>query len=103
MINPNKTFRSVREEAKVGHPMYVLTHNDYDVGEKVCRSYKQPSYSPDSRFGIPTEHFNDGRNVRKTLKWLQETRQEKATPLVSLRLDKFRERTQPQLGKVHDP
>ncbi len=54
-------------------------------------------------FGIPNPHHNDGRQVRQTLRWLHDTLAEKATPVVSKRVDAFRERTQPQLGKVHDP
>ena len=44
-----------------------------------------------------------GRHLKKTLKWLHEAEQEKATKIVSKRVDEFRERTQEQLGMVHDP
>lgn len=44
-----------------------------------------------------------GRHVKTTMKWMHETEQERATKIVSKRVDEFRERSQEQLGKVHDP
>ena len=64
---------------------------------------RQPQYRAHAQFGIPTPHANDGRHVRKTMKWLTDEQADKATPIVAKRLDDFRERTQPQLGRVHDP
>lgn len=42
-------------------------------GERIDRKYDWNHYSKDSRFGILTPHFNDGRNLSKTLHWLGET------------------------------
>ncbi|XP_064646873.1 EF-hand domain-containing family member B-like [Lineus longissimus] len=105
MINPDKDFDDVCNEYDAGHDLYVVTHQDYRVGEAVDRNYKNPNYDSTSCFGIPTPHSNDGRHVRNTMKWLHTTNSgsEKHTPIVSKRADDFRERTQPQLGKVHDP
>ena len=44
-----------------------------------------------------------GKHVAKSLRWLHDAMADKAAPIVSKRVDDFRERTQPQLGKVHDP
>lgn len=44
-----------------------------------------------------------GLHLKKTLKWLHEAEQERATKIVSKRVDEFRERSQEQLGQVHDP
>ena len=44
-----------------------------------------------------------GKNANKSLRWLHDTLANKRAPIVSKRVDEFRERTQPQLGKVHDP
>ncbi|XP_071100743.1 EF-hand domain-containing family member B-like [Haliotis cracherodii] len=103
LINPRKTYEEVEKENVVGHDLYIKTHADFEVGERVQRCYTAPSFDPKNRFGIPTPHANDGRHVRQTLKWLHETESEKGSKIVSKRGDDFRERTQPQLGKVHDP
>ncbi len=56
------------------------------------------------RFYIDTLHcFALGKHVAKSLRWLHDAMADKAAPIVSKRVDDFRERTQPQLGKVHDP
>lgn len=83
--------------------MYRKTHSDYNVGEKLRRGYQSEGYSTENTFGVPTPHDNNGKMVKKTLNWLHQTQQEKATKIVSKRVDDFRERTQPQLGSVHDP
>ncbi|XP_074654131.1 EF-hand domain-containing family member B-like [Tubulanus polymorphus] len=103
MVNPDKTYEEVDREDFIGHDLYTRSHADYLVGERVCRSYTSPSFNPRSCFGIPTPHSNDGRHVRSNLRWLTDIQAQKAAPIVSKRLDNFRERTQPQLGKVHDP
>ena len=54
-------------------------------------------------FTLPQFAFLTGLHLKKTLKWMTEAQQEKATKIVSKRVDEFRERTQEQLGQVHDP
>ncbi|KAL9958296.1 hypothetical protein ACROYT_G035296 [Oculina patagonica] len=103
MVSPSKTATQVNAESLEGKELYKVSHNDFDVGEMVDRKYDWSRIPRDSKFGVETPHNNDGIHVRKTLKWLHETQQEKATKIVSKRVDDFRERTQPQLGKVHDP
>ncbi|XP_072269550.1 EF-hand domain-containing family member B [Pyxicephalus adspersus] len=103
LINPSKSIQEVEEEARKGHEIYVVTHNDYDVGEKRDRKYDWVKYKKDRPFGIETPHFNDGRNVARSLKWLQQIRMNEGANIVSKRVDDFRERTQHQLGKVLDP
>ncbi|XP_070570083.1 EF-hand domain-containing family member B-like [Ptychodera flava] len=103
LVSPDKTYEQVMTEGNEGHDLYIVTHNDYDVGEKKDRKYDWSRYAKDSRFGVPTPHDNDGRHVKKTLKWLHDAQAEKAAKIVSKRVDDFRERTQPQLGQVHDP
>ena len=103
LVNPDKSRVDVEREGEEGRDLYRRTHADYRVGEQHCRNYKQPNYSKNDMFGIPTPHDNAGKEVKKTMFWLTETKNEKATPIVSKRVDDFRERTQPQLGKVHDP
>ncbi|KAK3735039.1 hypothetical protein RRG08_001829 [Elysia crispata] len=103
LVNPNKTYDQVFKEASEGHDLYVRSHADYFPRERVCRSYTTPNFDPQKKFGLPTPHCNDGKMTRETLKWIHEAQGDRATKIVSKRLDDFREKTQPQLGKVHDP
>lgn len=103
LINPNKTYADVEMESAVGHELYRKSHTDFDVGERHNRNYTAPPYDGNSKFGIPTPHDNNGLMVKTTMKWQHEKQQEKASKIVSKRVDDFRERSQPQLGQVHDP
>ena len=103
LINPNKSRVQVEQEGEEGRDLYRKTHFDYLLGEQKNHNYASPSYQRTSKFGIPTPHDNAGGLVKKTMVWLQDAEADKATPIVSKRVDLFRERTQPQLGKVHDP
>ncbi|XP_049902222.1 EF-hand domain-containing family member B isoform X1 [Epinephelus moara] len=73
IINPSKTAEEMEKEAQEGHEAYIRSHNAYFVGERIDRKYDWSHYSKDSRFGILTPHFNDGRNLSKSLHWLGET------------------------------
>ncbi|XP_075684731.1 EF-hand domain-containing family member B [Rhinoderma darwinii] len=103
LINPSKCSQEIEEESRKGHDLYVVTHNDYNIGEIRNRKYDWTKYKKDNRFGIETPHFNDGRNVARSLRWLQEMKMNEAANIVSKRVDNFRERSQHQLGKVLDP
>ncbi|XP_073424228.1 EF-hand domain-containing family member B isoform X2 [Dendrobates tinctorius] len=103
LINPTKSFQEVEEESHRGHDLYVVTHNDFDVGEIRNRKYDWTKYKKGNRFGISTPHFNDGRNVARSLRWLQEMKMKEEANIVSKRVDDFRERSQYQLGKALDP
>jgi hypothetical protein len=103
LVNPDKSRVSVAEEAEIGRDLYRESHKDFQVGEQKTRNYQYKSYNKENTFGGPTPHDNTGKQVRTALHWLTDSRAEKATPVVSKRLDDFRERTQPQLGMVHDP
>ncbi|XP_052815590.1 EF-hand domain-containing family member B-like [Mya arenaria] len=103
LINPNKTYERVEEESAVGHELYRQTHLNFNVGEQLHRAYTSPNFKNTNKFGIPTPHDNTGKHLKKTLKWLHEAEQERATKIVSKRVDEFRERSQEQLGQVHDP
>lgn len=116
-VNPPKKAETVYEEDREGHDLYKKTHNDYFVGEQIDRNYMGNWNHSNTVFGVETPHENDGRRVCQTLKWPNPDIGESsdrfgstkwasrtgATKLVSGRVDWFRERTQPQLGKVHDP
>ncbi|XP_056375929.1 EF-hand domain-containing family member B isoform X2 [Hyla sarda] len=103
LINPSKSLQEIEEESCKGHDLYVVTHNDYDVGEIRNRKYDWTKYKKDNRFGIETPHFNDGRKVARSLRWLQGFQKNNEATIVSKRVDDFRERSQHQLGKVLDP
>ncbi|XP_005099769.1 EF-hand domain-containing family member B [Aplysia californica] len=103
LINPNKNYERVFKEAHEGHEIYVKSHADYYPLERVCRSYTSPNFHPQKCYGLPTPHCNDGKRTKETLTWIHETQGDKAAKIVSKRLDDFREKSQPQLGQVHDP
>lgn len=42
------------------------------LGEAKNRKYDPLSFHRFDLYGIPTPHFNDGRNMAKTLRWLHE-------------------------------
>ena len=42
------------------------------LGEAKNRKYDPSSFHRFNLYGIPTPHFNDGRNMAKTLHWLHE-------------------------------
>lgn len=116
-VNPPKKAEQVYREDREGHDLYKKTHNDYFVGEQIDRNYLGKWQTSDTVFGVETPHENDGRRVCQTLKWpnpeigqssdrfgsTKWASKAGATKLVSGRVDAFRERTQPQLGRVHDP
>ncbi|KPP65851.1 hypothetical protein Z043_115699, partial [Scleropages formosus] len=98
IVNPTKTVEQVEKEAEEGHQLYIKSHNAYFVGERVDRKYNWSRIGKDHRFGVPTPNYSDGRKAAGSLQWLQSDGK-----LVSKQCDDFRERTQPQIGKVHDP
>jgi len=102
-VNPKVTAQEIEEETKKFHDLYVTTHNDYYVGEHPDRKYDWSKFSKESAFGLPTPHSNNGELTKKTLKWVHEMNTDKASKVVSAILDRFRERTQPQLGRTLDP
>ncbi|NXF39721.1 EFHB protein, partial [Nyctibius bracteatus] len=103
LINPPKTFEEVDKEAREGHDLYIVSHNDYYVGEAINRKYDSPNFSKAFVYGIETPHFKDGRSVSKSLNWLYDLQLKKAAKIISKRSDDFKEKFQPQLGKVCDP
>ncbi|KFZ47462.1 EF-hand domain-containing family member B, partial [Antrostomus carolinensis] len=103
LINPPKTFEEVDKEAREGHELYIVSHDDYYVGEAINRKYDSPGFSKSFVYGIETPHFKDGRSVSKSLYWLYDLQLKRAANIVSKRSDDFKEKFQPQLGKVLDP
>ncbi|MGH0147229.1 UNVERIFIED_CONTAM: hypothetical protein FKN15_028803 [Acipenser sinensis] len=103
IINPPKSREQVEKEAQDGRRLYIRTHNHFDVGEQINRKYNWAKYTKDSKFGIATPNYNDGRNVARSLRWLDQLQLQKAATLVSKRDEDFRARTQSQIGKVCDP
>ncbi|XP_057595947.1 EF-hand domain-containing family member B [Hippopotamus amphibius kiboko] len=102
VVNPPKSYKEVFEEAQAGHDLYVVSHNDYYAGEAKNRKYN-PSFHRFNLYGIPTPHFNDGRNMAKTLHWLHEQQMKRGAKIVSKRVDDFKEKFQHKIGRVLDP
>ncbi|XP_074999535.1 EF-hand domain-containing family member B isoform X2 [Calonectris borealis] len=103
LINPRKTFEEVDKESREGHDLYIVSHNDYYVGEAINRKYDSPNFSKSFVYGTETPHFKDGRSASKSLNWLYDLQLKRAAKIVSKRSDDFKEKFQPQLGKVLDP
>eukprot|EP00842_Homolaphlyctis_polyrhiza_P003990 jgi/Hompol1/4592/HPOL_003748-RA len=85
------------------HRQYVLSHGSYKPGER------RMHYGPDwqvpnnDQSGVKHRLDNDGNRVRDSMYWEEERLQELCSKLISSRLADFRERRQPEIGKVHDP
>ncbi|NXP18624.1 EFHB protein, partial [Scytalopus superciliaris] len=102
LVNPPKTFEQVDKEAREGHDLYVVSHEDYDPGEAINRKYNS-HFNKSFVYGMETPHFRDGRSTAKTFNWVFDLQAKRAANLVSKRSDDFKEKFQPQLGKVLDP
>ncbi|XP_045394094.1 EF-hand domain-containing family member B [Lemur catta] len=103
VVNPPKPYEEVFKEGKEGHDLYVVSHNDYYVGEAKNRNYNPSSFHKFNLYGVPTPHFNDGRTMAKTLYWLHELQMKRGAKVVSKRDDDFKEKFQHKLGRVLDP
>ncbi|KAF0870795.1 EF-hand domain-containing family member B isoform X2 [Crocuta crocuta] len=103
VVNPPKPYEEVFKEGKEGHDLYVVSHNDYYVGEAKNRKYNPSSFHRFDLYGVPTPHFNDGRAMAKALYWLHELQMKRGAKIVSKRVDDFKEKFQHQLGRVLDP
>ncbi|XP_053819874.1 EF-hand domain-containing family member B isoform X4 [Vidua chalybeata] len=102
LVNPPKTFEEVDKEAREGHDLYVLSHEDYYTGESVNRKYNS-HFDKSSVYGMETPHYEDGRNTAKTLNWVLDLDSKRAPHLVSKQSDDFKEKYQPLVGKALDP
>ncbi|KAB1283969.1 EF-hand domain-containing family member B [Camelus dromedarius] len=94
VVNPPKSYKEVFEEGQEGHDLYIVSHNDYYVGEAKNRKYNPSSFHRFNLYGVPTPHFNDGRNMAKT---------KRGAKIVSKKVDDFKEKFQHKLGRVLDP
>nr|KAF6420281.1 EF-hand domain family member B [Molossus molossus] len=102
VVNPPKSYEDVFKEGDEKHDLYVVSHNDYYVGEAKTRNYPSNFHRFDL-YGAPTPHFNDGRTMAKTLYWLHELQMKKGAKFISKRVDDFKEKFQHKLGRVLDP
>lgn len=102
MVNPAKTQDEVMAEDQLGRDLYKRSHNSLEVGEMVDRNYDWSKFTRDMMYGVPTPHDNTGIEVRKAMHWIGDPQNMHKAQIVPKVVDDFRERTQPQLGKVHD-
>lgn len=103
IVSPPKSQAEIEQESGQGRELYKRSHNAWEVGEMMDRNYDWSKFTQQSLYGVPTPHDNSGSQVRSALHWLTDAQSVKRAPIVSQRVDQFRERTQPQLGTVHDP
>ncbi|NWV71361.1 EFHB protein, partial [Malurus elegans] len=102
VVNPPKTSEEVDKEAREAHDLYVLSHEDYYVGEPVNRKYNS-HFNKSYVYGKETPHFADGRNAANSLNWVLDLDSKRAPHLVSKRSDDFKGKYQPLVGKPFDP
>jgi len=74
--------------------MYLKSHHHFDVGEKVNRNYHD--FSAENIFGGPTPHDLTGKRVREAMDVPER-------PVDNEKVQIFKNRRNPQIGKVHDP
>ena len=104
LVNPSKSYEQVMKENAVGHENYVVSHHDYNVGEMVNRKYDWGGRNPKTiRFGRKTPYYSNGKNMENSLNWVNFKSPNRYTHLVSSQLDSYKEKFQPQMGKVLDP
>ncbi|NXF00812.1 EFHB protein, partial [Smithornis capensis] len=102
IVNPPKTFEEVDKEAREGHDLYIVSHEDYDVGETINRKYNS-HFNKSFVYGMETPHYEDGRRVAKTFNWVFDLDSKRAANIVLKRSDDYKEKFQPQVGKALDP
>ncbi|KAH0810018.1 hypothetical protein GEV33_012773 [Tenebrio molitor] len=71
LVNPSKGVYQVLSESQVGHEWYKKSHNDYNVGEKICRNYLTPAFDSAKRFGEKSKYDARGIWVRCACTWHQ--------------------------------
>ncbi|KAI8930321.1 hypothetical protein BC831DRAFT_440097 [Entophlyctis helioformis] len=99
---PPMSAEELSEEDRI-HRLYILSHSSYRPGER--RMHYGPGWKVPNDQDTFVRHRldNDGSRVRNTMYWEEEHTQELRSKLISSRLADFRERQQPEIGKVHDP
>ncbi|XP_028905851.1 EF-hand domain-containing family member B isoform X2 [Ornithorhynchus anatinus] len=102
LINPSKSFDQVFREWEEGRDLYIISHNDYGPGEAKNRNYDPVSFHRFKMYGLETPHFNDGRNLAKCLCSFHNLQLKKRAKVVTKNIDDFKEKFQPQIGKVLD-
>ncbi|KAI9207715.1 uncharacterized protein BJ171DRAFT_472552 [Polychytrium aggregatum] len=91
------------KEGDIAKRQYIISHWSYGPGEQRSH-FRPPCEVPrNMALGLKIEHDNEGKYMKEALFWNEEHQKSVATKLVPTRLSKFRERTQPVIGKVHDP
>ncbi|KYB27190.1 EF-hand domain-containing family member B [Tribolium castaneum] len=71
LVNPPKGVYQVLTENQIAHEMYKKSHNDYNVGERICRNYLSPAFDSSKRFGERTKFDPRGIWVRCACTWHQ--------------------------------
>ncbi|KAJ3415676.1 2-hexaprenyl-6-methoxy-1,4-benzoquinone methyltransferase [Chytridiales sp. JEL 0842] len=89
------------ENAKDVRRQYIISHNSYEPGEQ-RKHYGDNFVAPEPRLEGDCQD-STGRRTKEVLYWTEEHIKETQTKLSSKRLEDWRERRQPQIGKVHDP
>ncbi|TRY95977.1 hypothetical protein DNTS_005874, partial [Danionella cerebrum] len=102
VINPPKTADQVKNEANEGHQLYVRSHGSYSVGERIDRKYDWSRCGKESKFGVPTPHHSDGRNISKCFQWPSVSLRHSSPKLSLKHSSEFRVKQQPEINNLQD-
>jgi len=96
-------FPKLTEEVeRTAKAMYIQSHGSVGPGQQTQRNYTQ-SFEPKKKFGMPTPHSKEGKSLKSAMHWINHSRAEKVTPLISSAARDFADRYQAPLGAPYEP
>jgi len=96
----------VTEEDRIAEatakPMYIRSHHSWDTGVQKERNYMAP-FNDRNRFGKPSPNSKEGKLVKQSLRWVNDARAEKVTPLVNVADRDYKDTYRAGLGTNAEP
>jgi len=97
---------TVTEEEEIAQatakPMYIRSHHSWDTGVQKERNYMAP-FNDRDRFGKPSPNSKEGKLVKQSLRWVNDARAEKVTPLVNVADRDYKDTNRAGLGTSAEP
>ena len=90
------------EVERTAKAMYVQSHGAVGPGEQTQRKYTE-AFDNSKKFGKPTPHSKEGKSLQSAMRWINDTRAEKVTPLISVAARDFADRYEAPLGAPYEP
>lgn len=87
---------------KTAKAMYIVSHGAVGPGEQTKRNYTD-TFSTTKSYGMPTPHSKEGKSLAQNMKWINDARAEKVTPLISAAARDYAERYGDKLGAPAEP